>query len=141
LAAYSYGGRHLGMKKVGNDRKTLKPLPFSYFFIRNGNSETETISVFRNHRKRKFGTKKHRYPSNPARGSLTLESSSDDSFHPRIEQRRLPSIQKSSSRDLIRWRSFLRRPALQRLPLMVRLPSSVLKAPRRAGGPENRLSV
>jgi hypothetical protein len=34
----SYGGREVGMKTVGNDRKTLKPLPFSYFFIGNGNS-------------------------------------------------------------------------------------------------------
>jgi hypothetical protein len=45
---------------VGNDRKTLKPLPFPYFLSETKSetvtSETETISVFRKHRNRKFGT-------------------------------------------------------------------------------------
>jgi hypothetical protein len=36
--------------------------------------------------------------------------------HPRIKQRRQPSILESSNRGLLRWRSFLRRPAPQRLP-------------------------
>jgi hypothetical protein len=45
-----------------NDRKTLKPLLFSYFLsetkLETVIPETETTSVFRNHGKRKFGTKK-----------------------------------------------------------------------------------
>jgi hypothetical protein len=36
--------------------------------------------------------------------------------HPRIKQRRHPSILESSSRGFLRWRSFLRRQAPQRLP-------------------------
>jgi hypothetical protein len=51
----------VGVKTVGNDRKTLKPLPFSYFLSETKSetvtSETETITVFRKHRNRKFGTK------------------------------------------------------------------------------------
>jgi hypothetical protein len=49
------------MKTVENDQKTLKPLPFSFFLSETKSetviSETETTSVFRNHWKRKFGTK------------------------------------------------------------------------------------
>jgi hypothetical protein len=51
----------IGIKTVGNDRKTLKLLPFSYFLsetkLETVIPETETTSVFWNHRKRKFGKK------------------------------------------------------------------------------------
>jgi hypothetical protein len=64
------------MKTIGNDRKTLKPLPFSYFLSETKSEtvipETETTSVFRNHRKRKFGTKKHRYRSESKIQSVTI---------------------------------------------------------------------
>jgi hypothetical protein len=57
---------HLGVKTVGNDRKTLKPLSFSYFLSETKSetvtSEMETISVFRKHRNRKFGTKNTSVP-------------------------------------------------------------------------------
>jgi hypothetical protein len=54
-----YTNQTLGVKTVGNDRKTLKPLPFSYFLSETKSetvtSETKTISVFRKHRNQKFG--------------------------------------------------------------------------------------
>jgi hypothetical protein len=47
--------QRVGMKTVGKH----KPLPFSYFLSetksKTATPETETISVFRKHRKRKFG--------------------------------------------------------------------------------------
>jgi hypothetical protein len=51
----------IGVKTVGNDQKTLKSLLFSYFLSETKSetvtSETKTISVFRKHQNRKFGTK------------------------------------------------------------------------------------
>jgi hypothetical protein len=60
IRLYRGNSSFIGVKTVGNDRKTLKPLPFPYFLSETKSetvtSETETISVFRKHRNRKFGT-------------------------------------------------------------------------------------
>jgi hypothetical protein len=66
----------LGMKMVGNDRKTLKPLLFSYFFIGNeiGNSNSRNgndISISESS-ETEVRYKKHRYRSESKIQSVTI---------------------------------------------------------------------